>query len=89
MTKPYEIVLKRSVLKDIRAIPRSILRSIQDRIAALSTDPFPPGMEPIEGRDRCYRIRIGNYRIVYDVATTVRIITIIRIGHRKDVYRKL
>ncbi|MDO8649482.1 MAG: type II toxin-antitoxin system RelE/ParE family toxin, partial [Candidatus Peregrinibacteria bacterium] len=78
MTKLYEIVLKRSVLKDIRGIPQSILLRIQDRIAALATDPFPSGAEPIGGYDHCYRIRLGNYRIVYEVATTIRIITIIR-----------
>lgn len=89
MTKLYAIVLKRSALKEIRRIPAGILRSIEDRIFALATDPFPSGVERIEGYEHCYRIRIGNYRVVYEVAGTVRIITIIRIGHRKDVYRNL
>jgi mRNA interferase RelE/StbE len=87
--KPYEIVLKRSVAKDFRRIPQVILQSIQQRIAGLAHDPFPPGAEPISGYEHFYRIRIGNYRVVYEVATTVRIITIIRIGHRKDVYKSL
>lgn len=89
MNRRYEIVVKKSVLKDIRRIPRSILQSIQDRIATLADDPFPHGAEPIEGCNHHYRIRIGQYRIVYNVATTIRIITIVRIGHRKDVYRML
>jgi mRNA interferase RelE/StbE len=89
MAKPYAIVLKRSVLKDIRRIPKNILRSIQDRIGALATTPLPPGAEPIEGYAHHYRIRIGRYRVVYEVATAIRIITIVKIGHRKDVYRKL
>ncbi len=87
--KMYQIVLKRSVLKDIRRIPHSILDALRERIAALSLDPIPHGAEPLEGYAHHYRIRMGNYRIVYEVAATVRIVTIIRIGHRKDVYRKL
>ena len=89
MTKPFAIALKRSVLKDLRRIPQSIVRAIQDRIAALSENPFPSGVESIEGYAHHYRIRMGNYRIVYEVAATVRIITIVRIGHRKDVYKKM
>ena len=89
MKQPYAIVIKRSVLKDIRRIPASILRSIQAKIEALAENPFPTGMETIQGYDHHYRIRIGNYRIIYEVATTIRIITIIRIGHRKNVYDKL
>lgn len=87
--KTYGLVFKRSVVKDIRRIPGSILQSIHDRIAALANDPFPSGAEPIEGYKHYYRIRIGQYRVIYEVAATVRIITIIRIGHRKDVYRML
>lgn len=89
MKKKYDIVFKRSVLKDVRRIPASILASIQERIAALAEDPFPAGAEPISGYDSFYRVRLGSYRIVYEVATTIRVITIIRIGHRKDVYKKL
>ncbi len=71
MTQPYEIVLKRSVLKDIRRIPASILQSIQQRIVALADNAFPPGMEPIEGYEHHYRIRIGNYRVLYKTEKTI------------------
>ncbi len=89
MTKSFKIVLKRSVLKDIRRMPRSALHTIQDRIAALEDDPFPPGAESIKGYDHHYRIRIGTYRVIYEVAAAAKIITIIRIAHRKDIYRHL
>ncbi len=89
MKQPFSIVLKHSVQKDIRRIPASILGSIQTKIATLAENPFPAGAEPIQGYDHHYRIRIGNYRIIYEVAATIRIITVIRIGHRKDVYRQL
>lgn len=89
MTKSYTVVLKKSVLKDIRRIPLYILRRIQDRITTLVNNPFPSDVEPLEGHDHYYRMRMGDYRIVYEVAATIRIITIIRIGHRKEVYRNM
>ncbi len=89
MAALYKIVFKRSVLKDIRSLPQSILQSIQQRILALSDNPIPSGAEPIAGYKNFYRIRIGTYRIVYEVSVTIRIITIVKIGHRKDVYRNL
>ncbi|MBI3619505.1 type II toxin-antitoxin system RelE/ParE family toxin [Candidatus Peregrinibacteria bacterium] len=85
----YRIVLKESVLREIRRFPRFVLDAIRERIAALAHDPFPSGVEKIQGYDHHYRIRVRNYRIVYEVASHIRIITIIRIGHRKDVYRGL
>ena len=89
MTKSFQIVLKQSVLKDIRRIPRSIVQAIQERIAALAENPFPANAEPIKGYRHHYRIRIGNYRVIYEVAAKIRIITVIRIGDRKGVYRNL
>jgi mRNA interferase RelE/StbE len=89
MSGIYRIVLKQSVLKDLRRIPRSIVRVLQERILALAQDPVPSGAEPIEGYQHWFRIRIGNYRVVYHVAKSIEIITVIKIGHRKDVYRSL
>lgn len=89
MATPYDIVVKQSVLKDIRRIPQSILGKLKEKIAALAHEPFPPGAEPIQGYGHHYRIRLGNYRIIYQVATTIRIITIVKVGHRKDVYKAL
>lgn len=85
----YRIQFLPSVLKDIRRLPQNVLTMLQTRIDGLAEDPFPQGVMPIKGYDKHYRIRIGQYRIVYAVETTIRIITVIRIGHRKDVYRKL
>ena len=89
MTKLYTIVFKRSVLKDIKRIPGVILKNIQKRIDLLPGNPFPSGAEPVEGYKHYYRIRVGDYRVVYEVAAQIGIITIIKIGHRRDVYRKL
>lgn len=86
---PYRIVVKRSVLREIRRLPDVVVRRLRERIAALATDPLPPDAEPIQGYAHYYRIRVGSYRVIYEVATQIRIITIVRIGHRRDVYRVL
>lgn len=85
----YHVVLKKSVLKDIRAIPRRTLERIQSAIDDLRIDPFCKDAEKVRGYEHTYRLRVGRYRIVYEVAKTIRIITIIRIGHRKGVYKRL
>lgn len=89
MERPFKIELKKSVLKDIRKIPVGYLAAIRERILQLAVDPVPNGAEPIQGYKHHYRIRIGNYRVIYEVASDIRIVTIIRIGNRKDVYRQL
>ncbi len=82
----YEICFKESVEKDFRAIPKKDLRKILDRIEALSQDPRPPGHEKLTGQER-YRVRQGLYRIIYSIQDKELTIWVIKVGHRKDVYR--
>lgn len=72
----YQIVVKRSVLKEIRRLPAAVLERIHERIAALAMDPVPPDAEAIQGYAHIYRLRIGSYRVVYEVAAQIRIITL-------------
>ncbi len=88
-TRPYGIMLQKPVLKQMRSVPPVVLRHIGERIAALANDPIPTQAEPIQGYKGHFRIRIGSYRVIYEVTHTIRIITIVRIAHRKDVYRNL
>ncbi len=85
----YTIAFLSSVKKDMRRIPVIAVEKIQHALRSLQEDPFPMGVQPIHGYEHTYRIRVGQYRIVYEVAMSVRIITVVRIGHRKDVYRRL
>lgn len=85
----FRIVFKKSISKDIRAIPQRALDRIREAIDVLKTNPRPEGCEKVRGYENIYRIRIGRYRVVYEINKTIRIITIIRIGHRKDVYKKI
>ncbi|PKN70061.1 MAG: type II toxin-antitoxin system mRNA interferase toxin, RelE/StbE family [Deltaproteobacteria bacterium HGW-Deltaproteobacteria-12] len=82
----YKIYFKESVEKDFRAIPKKDLRKIIVRIQALANDPRPHGHEKLTGQER-YRIRHGHYRIVYSVQDKEFTVWIVKVGHRKDIYR--
>jgi len=83
----YKIYFKKSVLKDIKNIPDKDLKRILKRIESLSDDPRPPGHEKLSDQD-LYRIRQGNYRIIYSIKDELLTVWVIKIGHRRDIYRK-
>ena len=82
----YSLFFKESVQKDFDGIPKKDLRKILNRIKSLAADPRPPGSEKLTGRAR-YRLRQGRYRIVFSVQDEERAITIVKVGHRKDISR--
>jgi mRNA interferase RelE/StbE len=82
----YKIYFKESVEKDFRTIPKNDLRKIILRIQALARDPKPPGHEKLTGQER-YRIRQGHYRIVYSIQDKEFTVWVVKVGHRKDIYR--
>jgi len=83
----YRILLKASVRKDLRDIAREDVVRILDRIAALAENPRPHGCEKLSAQER-YRVRQGQYRIVYAIKGDVLEVWVVRIGHRRDVYRQ-
>ena len=82
----YRIYFKESVEKDFRTIPKKDLQKILSRIKALAKDPKPPGHEKLTGQER-YRIRQGQYRIIYSIHDEELTVWVVKVGHRKDVYR--
>ncbi|MBU1076256.1 MAG: type II toxin-antitoxin system RelE/ParE family toxin [Spirochaetes bacterium] len=82
----YKILIKASAVKELNKIPKKDLQRITVKIQKLSDDPRPQGCEKLSGQER-YRIRQGNYRIVYSIEDLVLTIYIIKIGHRKDIYK--
>ena len=83
----YSVLIKSSATKELESIPTlKLRRRIAARIEKLATDPRPPGCEKLSRRTR-YRIRQGPYRIVYAVDDEERSVLVVKIGHRKDVYR--
>lgn len=84
----YSVSLKRSVLKDLEPIPAQDRMRILERIGELGVDPRPRGCEKLSALER-YRVRVGNYRIVYSIEDEALTVWVVRIGHRRDVYRNL
>lgn len=82
----YRIFFKESVHRDLNPIPRKDLRKILERIKALSEDPRPQGCEKLTGQER-YRLRQGKYRIVYSIQDDELTVWVVKVGHRKDIYR--
>jgi mRNA interferase RelE/StbE len=82
----YKVFFKRSVEKDFAAIPQKELKRILNRIELLREDPRPPGCEKLTGQER-YRVRQGRYRILYSIQDEQLSVWVVKVGHRKDVYR--
>jgi mRNA interferase RelE/StbE len=82
----YKIYFRESVEKDFSPMPKEDIQKILRRIEALGEDPRPSGCEKLTGRER-YRVHQGRYRIVYSIQDEALTVWIVKVGHRKDVYR--
>jgi mRNA interferase RelE/StbE len=82
----YRIVFRKSVAQDLRRIPNRDLRRILATIDSLSENPRPPGVERLSAQER-YRVRQGSYRIIYEIHDKEVVVVVVKVGHRKDVYR--
>ena len=87
---PYRVELKRSAQRELAALPRRVQAHVVAAIDALAEDPRPPGAVALKGSAALLRLRVaGDYRVVWRVDDTARIVLVLLIGHRKDVYRRL
>ena len=82
----YKVYFRESVEKDFRAIPKKDVKKILHRIEPLAIEPRPSCYEKLTGQER-YRVRQGQYRIVYSVQDKEFTVWIVKVGHRKDIYR--
>jgi mRNA interferase RelE/StbE len=82
----YSVFIKPSAVKELEAVPTRDRQRIARRIQRLGDDPRPPGAEKLSGLDR-YRLRQGNYRIIYAIEDDRLVVLVVRIGHRREVYR--
>ncbi|OQW47626.1 MAG: addiction module toxin RelE [Proteobacteria bacterium SG_bin7] len=82
----YKIEFSSSARKELKKLPKPYIKNIVAAIDELATSPFPSGVKKLVGEE-LYRIRVGPYRILYEVEGKALLILIIKIGHRKDVYR--
>ena len=83
----YDVFIKPSALKELEAIsPKKDRQRIVRAISSLAHDPRPPGCRKLSGKDK-YRIRSGQYRILYEIRDDILIVTVVKVGHRREVYR--
>ncbi len=83
----YRLIFRKSVAKDLRHIPNQDLRRLLGAIESLSEEPRPAGSEKLSGQER-YRVRQGDYRIIYEIKDDEVTVVVVKVGHRKDVYRR-
>jgi mRNA interferase RelE/StbE len=83
----FRIEWKKSTRKDLRKLPSSTVDKIIEAVENLAENPFPHGVEKLSGSEHAYRIRLGDYRIVYEVVAELKLVEVQRVRHRKDVYR--
>jgi mRNA interferase RelE/StbE len=86
VTGSYDLRIKRSAEKELRAVSRPDLPKLIDRIRSLAREPRPPGCQKLSGQE-AYRVRQGDYRVIYTVNDQARLIEIVKVGHRKEVSR--
>lgn len=78
---------RKSTRKDLRRISREAVSRIIAEVEKLAEEPLPHGSEKLSGSERTYRIRVGDYRVVYELLRDAKIVEIQRVRHRKDVYK--
>ena len=82
----YNVLIKRSAAKELEGLPPKIRRRVAAKVAGLAVTPRPQGVEKLSGQEK-YRIRQGDYRVLYSIDDTAETVTVVKIGHRRDVYR--
>jgi len=85
----YRITILPAALRDLSALPKPDQRRISQRIDRLAEDPRPPGAKMLQGRRRFFRVRCGDYRIIYTVEADRQRVLVVKVGHRRDVYKRL
>lgn len=86
--RPYRVEVQRSAERELSRLSAELFARVTTKISALAEDPRPPGAQKLMGLDG-YRIRVGDYRILYELDDTTRVVFVTRVRHRRDVYRRL
>ena len=82
----YALQVERPARRSLAQLPNRDYRRVTEAIAVLRNTPRPPGCVKLTGSD-LWRIRVGDYRVIYEINDTARIVTVVDVGHRRDVYR--
>jgi mRNA interferase RelE/StbE len=84
----YHVFLERAAEKDLNRLSSEVHDRIITAIRGLASDPRPPGCRKLSGSKHDWRIRVGDYRVVYEIADEIRIVRVNRVRHRREVYRR-
>ena len=82
----YKLLIKQSAVKELEALPKEDRRRLVTKIQGLSGNPRPVGCEKLSGKEQ-YRLRQGSYRILYEIFDLKLIVSVVKVGHRREVYR--
>lgn len=85
----YQIKWKNSAKKELKSLAKEIIPKIITTVESLAENPYPNGIKKMVGSNNTYRIRVSEYRIIYNIESNLLIIEIIKIGHRQGVYKKI
>lgn len=85
--KVMRLKIKKSAYKSLKKIPLRVRNRIVDEIDQLEFNAYPLTSKKLQGSDNSYRLRVGKYRVIYEVHNKILLIIVVKIGHRKDVYR--
>ena len=84
----YQIEWRKSALRELKRLDRHIVSRIVSTVESLATVPLPSGVPKLRGSQRTFRLRLGDYRVIYELWECRLVVQIVRVRHRKDVYRK-
>jgi mRNA interferase RelE/StbE len=84
----YRVEFARPALKEFQGLPRAAQEQIRPVIDSLAEDPRPNGVKKLKGASDLYRVRAGNYRVVYEIRDALLIVTVVRVADRRDAYRR-
>jgi mRNA interferase RelE/StbE len=82
----YEVRLSKRAIRELGSLDSIVKRRVVSRLEELAEEPFPRGIVKLQGRDGVYRVRVGDYRILYEVLTGERLVLVEKIDHRSEVY---
>jgi mRNA interferase RelE/StbE len=85
--KVYSVEFKPSAARALRRLARDVQSRIAEKIDSLARNPFPRGVSKLQGEENTYRVRVGDYRIIYEVQSRVLLVLVLKIGHRREIYR--
>lgn len=85
----YQIEFTKGATRELNKLPTDIKNRIDLKIMNLTVDPRPSGVKKVKGIEDTYRIRVGEYRVIYEIYDNILLVTVVKVGHRSDIYKEI